>query len=221
MSDLSTANLNAGGGICRPEAQLIIRPTRSALELGSGLDAMRSAFSSLHAVNRNSGDQGYLAASFPEMGLEKRNGPGGGLRCGTEFVAIGTHSLISTLADFDLIRRAAMRGLIEPVEPDEIFVEIGDECAAWYRDRRPERTTPAAKRRRRLRDERLGFDTYEGKSPKDFEGQYATLRSGKVTTYIGMQKAVWQGEEIKVSSYGLCGRKALSVLPVAIATDSI
>lgn len=211
--------LNTGGGICRPEAQLIMRPTAHALELGAGLDAVRLGMSALHQLNRHAGDEGYIAAALPEFGRVRRNGPGGGLRCGTELVAVGSEMAIEKLSKMVALRKAVSRGLIEAIEPDEIFVEEGESCAAWYRDRRPERATPAGQRRRKERHERIGMDHHVGPDFKSFAGTYASMKIGKVTTFVGMTRGVWSGAEIKVSTYGLCSRVEPAFLPVAMMPE--
>lgn len=216
---MTGTQLNEGGGLCRPEAQLEIFASQEALELGAGLDAMAAAFKSLHALNRHAGGEGYLAAALPQFGQQKSEKPGGGLRCGSHFVAVGSKRAIEALAGFDVIRRSVLRGLIDPCDPEEIFVEEGDTCAAWYRDRRPERATPAGRKRRAQRHERLGYTPFEEKAFSSFTGSYASMKIGKVTTFVGMTKGIWTGEEIRVSTYGLCSRTAPAFLPVAVEAD--
>jgi len=226
--------LNAGKGICLPEAQLVLRPTPEALSLGNGVDIMSSSLSAVHRYNRNAGDAGFLAIALPEMGTGIRPGPNGGLRCGTELVMIGSEAALSVLLEDPGIRRMMARAFIDPLEIDEIYVEEGETCGAWFRDRRPEKRTPAAQRRleaRRLKRkaarEGAGVEIEEtpiSKNPSsfnDFNGSYSAMKIGKVTTFIGMETSVWEGGEIQVSTYGLCSRATPCPLPVALANVEI
>lgn len=204
---------NTGEGRCQGTARLLIRPTRSAEELGAGPDVLTSAMMAVHHLNRHASLDDFMAIALTGM----RRGREGVLP-GHEFELIGSHEALIRFLDLEGVQLLLRRRMIGPNAPQELTLSPRTVGAAYVRDRAAEKLNSGWARRAAARSERNGLAF----SPKAGIRHHraddtALIRLGQTPLRVREVIGTVTGDDLIVSTYGLSYGGAPAILPVRSA----
>lgn len=216
-----TGALNTGQGRCVGSARLLIKPVRAVIELGALQDVLTASLHCVHHANRTGDLDDFIAIALPQMHRGRNV-----MRLGHEVELIGAEASLSRLDGMDGIATLRRRGMIEPLEIGETWVEPGATGAAYVRDRAGEKYTAGWFRRTAKRAERRGKPL--GKSLKHVRkhgGNALALFYGNAVIHVREVVATISEEPLVVSTYGFSSPASPAILPVTpdsvrLATDA-
>ena len=202
-------SLNAGQGLCLAQARLLIRPVRAAIELGAGGDVLAAALRAVHHANRHGSPEDFIAVAFPQMRMGRE-----AMLPGDDLELLGSEASLAALTALDGMKTLTRRGMIEAHEISESFAEIGQEGAAYLRDRACEKHTAGWLRRSAARAERRGKPLGKRVKPRADDSKSLVLQHGDAVLHIREVLGIYTGAPLMVSTYGLSGAGAPAILPV-------
>lgn len=205
----SNPSLNSGQGLCLAQARLLIRPVRAAIELGAGGDVLATALRAVHHANRQGSPEDFIAIALPQMRMGRA-----AMLPGDDLELLGSEVSLATFQALEGAQTLARRGMIEPHEIGEIYAEIGQEGAAYVRDRACEKHTAGWLRRSAARAERRGKPLGNRVKPRADDSTVLVLQHGDAVLHIREVLGIYTGAPLMVSTYGLSGAKAPAILPV-------
>ena len=202
--------LNSGKGGGRGPPRLLIRPTRSAEELGAGPDALTAAVRAVHHLNRHASPDDFVAIALTGM----RQGRDGVLP-GHELELIGSREALTRFLSLEGVQLLLRRRMIGPNAPQDLTLSLGAVGAAYVRDRAAEKLNSGWARRAAARSERngLAFSTKPG-SRQHRPDDTALIRLGQTPLRVREVIGAVTGEDLIVSTYGLSYGGAPAILPV-------
>jgi len=202
-------DLNVGQGQCKGSARLLVKPVRAAIELGALEDVLNSTLRAVHHANRNGSVEDFIAIAFPTMRLGRN-----AMLPGHELELIGSPASLANLLKLESMSKLSRRGMLEPIEISEVYIDPGSTGAAYVRDRSGEKHTPGWIRRSKARAERRGKALGKEVKPRGHDPQLLTLRYG--TTVLHVREVIGEYLEapITVSTYGLSRASNPGILPV-------
>lgn len=203
------SDLNVGQGLCLAQARLLIRPVRAAIELGAGGDVLAAALRAVHHANRHGSPEDFIAIAFPQMRMGRA-----AMLPGDDLELLGSETSLAAFQALDGAKTLARRGMIEPHEISESYAEIGQEGAAYLRDRGCEKHTAGWLRRSAARAERRGKPLGNPVEPRANDTKTLLLQHGDAVLHIRELLGIYSGAPLMVSTYGLSGAGAPAVLPV-------
>lgn len=203
------SDLNAGQGLCLAQARLLIRPVRAAIELGAGADVLAAALRAVHHANRHGSPEDFIAIAFPQMRMGRET-----MLPGDDLELLGSEASLAAFQALDGVKTLVRRGMIEPHEISDSYAEIGQEGAAYLRDRACEKHTPGWLRRSAARAERRGKPLGKPVKPRADDQKTLVLQHGDAVLHIREVLGTYSGAPLMVSTYGLSGAAALAILPV-------
>jgi hypothetical protein len=206
---VSNPSLNTGQGLCLAQARLLIRPVRAAIELGAGGDVLATALRAVHHANRHGSTEDFIAVAFPQMRMGRE-----AMRPGDDLELLGSEAALAAFQALDGARALARRGMIEPHQISESYAEIGQEGAAYLRDRACEKHTEGWLRRSAARAKRRGKPLGKRVKPRADNTKTLVLRHGDAVLHIREVLGIYTGAPLMVSTYGLSGEGAPAILPV-------
>lgn len=205
----SNSSLNSGQGLCLAQARLLIRPVRAAIELGAGGDVLATALRAVHHANRNGSPEDFIAIAFPQMRMGRE-----AMLPGDDLELLGSEASLAVFQALDGAKTLTRRGMIEAHEISESFSEIGQEGAAYLRDRACEKHTAGWLRRSAARAERRGKPLGKRVKPRADDTRTLVLQHGDTVLHIREVLGVYTGTPLMVSTYGFSGAGAPAILPV-------
>lgn len=211
---MSEHSLNAGQGLCPATACVLIKPVQAVIELGALPDVMNTALWAVHSANRTGPADDFIAVALPEMRTSWR-----GTQTGTSIVLTGSEQALARYIASDRISTLMRRGMIVSPEITEPVMEIGDECAAYVRDRGIEKHTTGWEARNRRRAERRGKLLGRKQKRDAISSDAVAIRYGDVTLHVRRVVGILTGEPLDVSTYGFSLASAPAVLPVNFTAD--
>ena len=203
------SGLNSGKGHCPGTARLLIRPTRSAEELGAGPDVLLAALNAVHHLNRHAAPDDFIAVALPGM-REGREG----LLPGHEAELIGSREALGRLLTIEGVQLLFRRRMIGPALIGDITLESGVIGAAYVRDRTCEKSSTGWKRRREARAERRGFDPKPGPKRRGPAPQSALLPLNGAPLRVRELIGTVSDAPLIVSTYGFSTTGSPTILPV-------
>lgn len=203
------SDLNAGQGFCQAQARLLIRPARPAIELGAGGDVLAAALRAVHHANRHGSPEDFIAIAFPQMRMGREV-----MLPGNDLELLGSEGALAAFQALDGVKTLARRGMIEPHEISDSYAEIGQEGAAYLRDRACEKHTPGWLRRSAARAARRGKPLGQRVKPRADDTKTLVLQHGETVLHIREVLGVYSGAPLMVSTYGFSGARAPAILPV-------
>jgi len=207
-----TERLNEGKGRCHGTARLLIKPVQAVIELGAAGDVREKALDAVHHANRHGSVKDFIAVALPTMRMGRNC-----MLAGHEIELIGSEASLGTLSDLDGVKSLIRRGMVQPLEIDEAFLEPGEIGAAYVRDRRCEKYTSGWLRRNKARADRRG-KPWQEKSAK-VRGNDLTalsLRYGNAVLHVRQVIAEMTDAPLMISTYGFSSPASnqMAVLPV-------
>lgn len=202
--------LNTGKGRCQGSARLLIKPVRSVVELGALQDVLSATLNCVHHANRTGNADDFIAVALPQMHKGRE-----AMRLGHEIELIGSEASLARLNTMEGISTLRRRGMIEPIEIGETWIDPGETGAAYVRDRAGKKYTPGWIRRTAARAERRGKPLGKRlKAVRDHDGSTLTLYYG--TAVIDVREIVSEVSEapLIVSTYGFSSPVSPAILPV-------
>lgn len=203
------SGLNTGQGRCPATARVLIRPVRAAIELGAAEDVLRNALRAVHHANRHGSTEDFIAVALPTMRMGRE-----AMLPGHDLELIGSEASLSNLLSLEGVSKIIRRGMIEPPEPGEIFIEPGMIGAAYIRDRSAEKHTPGWIRRSKARAERRGKLLGKEVEPREHDRNVLTFMHGDAILHIREVIGAFSDGPLMVSTYGFSSAKAPAILPV-------
>ncbi|MDO8985953.1 hypothetical protein [Cypionkella sp.] len=203
------STLNAGQGLCMAQVRLLIRPVRAAIELGAAGDVLAAALRAVHHANRHGSPEDFIAIAFPQMRMGRET-----MLPGNDLELLGSEASLAGLLDLDGIKTLQRRGMIEPHEIAESFAELGQEGAAYVRDRACEKHTAGWLRRSAARAERRAKPLGKPVKPRSNDIKSLVLQHGETVLHIREFLGVYGVAPLMVSTYGLSGAAHPAILPV-------
>lgn len=204
-----TERLNEGTGRCLATAQLVIKPTRPAFELGAAPDVYATTLNAVHHANRHGDKADFIGVSFPMLRKVR-----GRLQTGDEAVLFGSEASLEALLKLEGLATLQRRQMVQTPDIFEAEVEPGELGAAYVRSRWAEKYTPGGIRRRKRRDQKRGINLPDSAYRPKPDRNELVLHYGQVP--ISVKQVITQMTEqpILVSTYGFSSSQALGVLPV-------
>ena len=202
-------DLNVGQGRCQGTARLLLKPVRDVIELGAAPDVLSAAIRAVHHANRKGLQDDFIAIAFPTM----RQGRVAMLP-GYEIELVGSHKSLAAFLELEGIVKLARRGMLEPTEIGEVFVEVGATAAGYLRDRSSEKHTAGWIRRSKARAERRGKPLGKHVLAKRHDPKILTIKNDDVVLHIREVIGVYSGTPLMVSTYGLSSVSVPAILPV-------
>ncbi|WP_376871226.1 hypothetical protein [Albirhodobacter sp. R86504] len=187
----------------------MIRPVRAAIELGAGGDVLATALRAVHHANRHCPREDFVAIAFPKMRMGRAM-----MLPGDDLELLGSETSLAAFQALDGTKTLERRGMIEPFEIGESFAEIGQEGAAYLRDRSCERHTAGWLRRSAARAERRGKPLGKPVEPRANDTKTLVLQHGDAVLHVREVLGIYTGAPLMVSTYGLSRAGELAVLPV-------
>ena len=203
------SGLNIGKGLCPGTARLLIRPTRSAEELGAGPDVLLAALNAVHHLNRHARQDDFIAVALPGM-REGRDG----LLPGHEAELIGSPEALGRLLTIEGVQILFRRRMIGPALIREVTLQAGVIGAAYVRDRVCEKTSNGWKRRRDARAERRGFAPKLGPKRRGPAPESVLLPLNGAPLRVRELIGTVTGGPLLVSTYGFSTTGSPTILPV-------
>ena len=208
MSD----GLNMGQGRCQSTARLLIAPVQAVIELGASGDVLTKALNAVHHANRHGSQEDFIAVALPTMRMGRNR-----MLPGHEIELIGSEISVSALLQLDGLQSLIRRGMLQPLEVEETFLDVGSIGAAYVRDRACEKHTAGWLRRNKARAERRGKSWQDtDAAPKRNDRTALPLHYGKNVLHVRQIPAEMTNDPLVVNTYGFSspveGRQA--VLPV-------
>ena len=208
--------LNAGKGRCQGTARLLLRPVQAVIELGASGDLLTKALNAVHHINRHGSSDDFIAVALPAMRM--------GRNCmmpGHEVELIGSETSLAGLTKSDGLQTLMHRGMLRPLEVEEVFLDRDMVGAAYVRDRACEKRTAGWLRRNRARAERRKKTWKVSDTPaRQNERTALCLKYGKAVIHVRQIIGTVTDDSLMVSTYGFSsptfGHQAiLPVYPVA------
>jgi hypothetical protein len=201
-------SLNVGNGRCLGTARLLVKATRTALELGALQDVVVTALNAAHHANRTGSRDDFIAVALPTMRRGRE-----GMMTGSEIELVGSEASLARYLALDGVQTLLRRKMVESLDISEIFVEIGDMCAAYVRDRSAEKSTPGAIRRAQARAARRG-KLCKFRQPAAQDSDVVPLYYGDAVVTVREIVAPLTDQPLFVSTYGFSQPGSPAVLPV-------
>lgn len=203
-----SSKLNTGKGLCTPSHTITIEPVRAAVELGAGPDVINAVINAMHHANRHNKRNDRIALALPNIQTGRV-----GMRSGFLIELIGSPQSLETIIKLEGMDKLERRGMIEPIEIVEAWLEPGDVGGAYVRIRTGEKYSPGGQRRMKARAKRRGI-SLNNKLREQKEKVYLTINCGQIPIYIQQIVQVMTNEPLEVSTYGLSSPSSPAVLPV-------
>lgn len=199
----------SGKGRCRAEAQLSIRASCAAVELGALSDVIHAVLNAAHHANRHGDPDDMLAVALPDLHLHRSLA-----RPGREVVLFGSEASLRRFLDLDGVRLLVRRGMVAPLDLIEAWPEAGTLGTAYMRDRSVARRSKGALRRARARAERRGVDVSHSIEVRPPDPAILALHYGSAVIHVREKEAFATEAALLVSTYGFSSPEAPAVLPI-------
>ena len=206
------SGMESGGGICRADALLSLRPTPAVVEMGALGDVMHTTLNAAHHANRHGSADDRLAVALPGLHIHR-----GRARPGQEVVLYGSEEALNRFLALDGVQTLLRRGMIAAPEILPCWYAAGEPGTAFLRDRSTARLSPGALRRAQARALRRGGiprPQAEGDAP---DPSVLALHYGAAVVHVRAMVATVTAQPLLVSTYGFSSGQAPAVLPIALS----
>ena len=211
-----SGDLNAGQGRCNATSRVLIKPVRAAIELGALPDVIMTALHAVHEANRTGAANDFVAVTFPGMVLSERGMLRAlkGMATGDSIELVGSEAALVRCLNMDRMKTLQRRGMI--IEPDvtEVWMEAGDLCAAYVRERPSEKETTGWINRSRRRAERRGKPIGDPALRSRDKTGVVVLRYGDAVVKVREVVGELVDRPLTVSTYGFSTAGNPAIMPV-------